>query len=578
MLTRLVVRNFKRFERIDVELGEAVVLIGPNNSGKTSALQALALWELGLRRWNERRGGEDTPEKRPGVAINRRDLIAVPVPDSELLWRNRRVQDTGKVDGRRQTLKIRIDILVEGVTEDRPWQCGFEFDYGNEESFYCRPLRLSGDRQAPRMAVPEPAARVRVAYLPPLSGLAANETRLDPGAIDVRIGEGRTAEVLRNLCYRIATGDGANEEWQRLVQRVHAQFGVTLDEPRYIAERGEVSMTYRDVGGARLDLSSAGSGLRQTLLLLAYLQANPGAVLLLDEPDAHLEILRQRQIYQLVTEAAREQESQVIAASHSEVVLGEAAGRDVVIAFVGNPHRVGGRGSQVLKALRDIPFDHYYQAEQKGWVLYLEGSTDLAILQAFAHGLKHAAAAPLEQPFVHYVANLPNAARQHFHGLREARQDLVGLAIFDRIEVPLETAAGLEELEWRRRELENYLCFPEALDAYAKASAEADAPGPLFAVAEREHRRSVMRDCVADLVPPIAMRDRTDRWWFDTTASADFLDRLFDAYFHRLGLPNLMRRTDYHVLARLVPEDLIDAEVREKLDRIAAVASQARVP
>jgi hypothetical protein len=34
-----------------------------------------------------------------------------------------------------------------------------------------------------------------------MSGLAANETRLDPGAISVRLGEGRTAEVLRNLCY-----------------------------------------------------------------------------------------------------------------------------------------------------------------------------------------------------------------------------------------------------------------------------------------------------------------------------------------------------------------------------------------
>ena len=29
----------------------------------------------------------------------------------------------------------------------------------------------------------------------------------------------------------------------------------------------------------------------------------------------------------------------------------------------------------------------YYQAEQTGWVLYLEGSTDLAILQAFAKRL-----------------------------------------------------------------------------------------------------------------------------------------------------------------------------------------------
>src|SRR5260221_14767245 len=80
MLTKLTIRRFKRFEQAEIELGKAVVFIGPNNSGKTTALQALALWEIGLRRWVEKRSAKDTPEKRPGVTINRRDLIAVPVP------------------------------------------------------------------------------------------------------------------------------------------------------------------------------------------------------------------------------------------------------------------------------------------------------------------------------------------------------------------------------------------------------------------------------------------------------------------------------------------------------------------
>jgi len=78
----------------------------------------------------------------------------------------------------------------------------------------------------------------------------------------------------------------------------------------------------------------------------------------------HLEILRQRQIYQVLTEAARQQRSQIIAASHSEVILNEAADRDVVVAFVGKPHRIDDRGSQLLKSLKEIGFEHYYQAEQ----------------------------------------------------------------------------------------------------------------------------------------------------------------------------------------------------------------------
>ncbi|MCY4377893.1 MAG: AAA family ATPase [Spirochaetaceae bacterium] len=57
MLTRLTVRNFKRFGELLVDLGNPVVFIGPNNSGKTSAMQALALWDVGLKRWNERRAG-----------------------------------------------------------------------------------------------------------------------------------------------------------------------------------------------------------------------------------------------------------------------------------------------------------------------------------------------------------------------------------------------------------------------------------------------------------------------------------------------------------------------------------------
>ena len=92
MLTNLAIRNFKRFDSVEVELGSPVVFIGPNNSGKTSAMQALALWDIGLRRWNEKRSGQKTPEKRPGVAVNRRDLVAIPVPHANLLWRGLKVR------------------------------------------------------------------------------------------------------------------------------------------------------------------------------------------------------------------------------------------------------------------------------------------------------------------------------------------------------------------------------------------------------------------------------------------------------------------------------------------------------
>ncbi|MYA57361.1 AAA family ATPase [Candidatus Poribacteria bacterium] len=444
MLTKLICRNFKNFGKVEIELGNPVVFIGPNNSGKTTALQALALWEIALRRWNENRKGRANPEKRPGVAINRRDLISVPVPSARLLWRDLQVRDVERVEGRQRTQNIRIDIIVEGVTDGKNWQCGFEFDYANQESFYCRPLRVpeTDEKDTERMPVPDQAEEIAVAFLPPMSGLASNETRLDEGAINVRIGEGRTAEVLRNLCYQVSEDA---QKWEKLCVQIHSLFGVHLDEPNYIQERGEIAMNYQDESGISLDLSSSGQGLQQTLLLLAYIAAHPGSVLLLDEPDAHLEILRQRQIYQILTESAIENNSQIVAASHSEVILNEAADRDVVIAFLGAPHRIDDRGSQLLKSLRTIGFEQYYQAQQRGWVLYLEGSTDLAILQAFAEKLNHPAKKELEAPYIHYVGNQPEKAREHFYGLREAKPDLVGFCLFDRIDGELHRQPELVE-------------------------------------------------------------------------------------------------------------------------------------
>ncbi len=116
MLTRLRIRNFKRFGEADIELGQSVVFIGPNNSGKTTALQALAFWDAGLQKWNERREGKTSPEKRPGVTINRRDLIAIPIPDANLLWHNLHVRDVRRVDGKQDTQNIFIEIIVDGLT------------------------------------------------------------------------------------------------------------------------------------------------------------------------------------------------------------------------------------------------------------------------------------------------------------------------------------------------------------------------------------------------------------------------------------------------------------------------------
>ncbi len=576
MLTKLILHNFKRFREAEIELGKSVVLIGPNNSGKTTALQALALWDIGLRLWNTKREGKASPEKRPGVTINRRDLVSIPVPVANLLWNDLHVRSGKSISGEKGTQNIRINITVEGVTEAKNWSCGLEFDYSNEESFVCRPLRLPEYeevqvRNARFSTIPEEAYSVKVAYLPPMSGLADREFIKQQGEIGFLIGQGQTAQVLRNLCYQIYESSDKSS-WQVLIDYISSLFGVSLHPPKYIAERGEIIMEYEQ-SGIRLDLSSSGRGLHQTLLLLAHLYANPNTALLLDEPDAHLEILRQRQIFQLLSDVAENQRSQIIAASHSEVVLGEAAGRGKVVAFVGKPHTMNDRQSQILKSLTDIGWEQYYQAEETGWLLCLEGATDLAILRTFADTLEHPAREYLVKPFVHYVStNLPQKARDLFFGLKEAKPDLQGIVIFDHLDAILHDNSPLVELMWNRCEIENYFCTEEVLLAYAQQ----DEPNDLFSLARRDKQIIAMRESINEVTSALKTLAKPDPWSNDIKATDDFLDPLFKKFFSKLNLSLKFRKTDYYNLAKFVPKENIDQEIIKKLDAIVSVAQKAQ--
>jgi hypothetical protein len=393
------------------------------------------------------------------------------------------------------------------------------------------------------------------------------EPRIERGRINVLIGEGQTAQVLRNLCHGICTERAGS--WKVLKAQMTDLFGVELLEPEYIAERGEILMSYQERSGITLDLSSAGRGLQQTLLLLAYLHLNPGAILLLDEPDAHLEILRQRQVYNLLQQLGHDLDCQIIAASHSEVVLNEAIERDKVVAFVGKPHTVA-RSQQVQKALQQYGFEHYYQAEEKGWVLYLEGSTDLSILQQWAGILGHPAKRALAMPFVHYIqSNEPGKARDHFYALREANERIRGVALFDHIPNPLNDSPFLLELMWQRREIENYLSSEAILVRYV-AGPEIEA-NDMFQGEERDQRIAAMRRCIASIEQAVATLGRPSVWSAEIKATDDFLEPVFKLYAESMK-STVLRKTRFHELASVMRPEEIAPEIVEKLDAIWAVA------
>ncbi len=627
MLTKLTVRNFKSFRNVEIGLGNPVLFVGPNDSGKTTALQALALWHLGLRRWTDKRGATRStePDNRPGVVINRNDLTGLPVPHSRHLWHHLNVRESprdgyGKLTGIRN---IRIELIIDGVTDGTDWSCGMEFHYVNSESFSCRPLRLDDDGER-RMEVPAEAQAVSLELLGPMSRLTAHETRFDQGAIDVRLAEGRTAEVLRNLCWKVTELPDGAERWDAVTAHIRKLFGAQLDRPTLDLGRGELKLTYRTPQGSQLDLVASGRGMQQTLLLLAFLELHPGSVVLVDELGAHTGPLRQRQVYGLLSAAADERATQIIAASHSETMLEDAAARaatgrgDKVVVFAGRPHPLPNK-PEVRAAIRDVGFDNYCQAESTGFVLYVAAPGDVAVLRALARACGHEAASCLERPFVCCVGDQADSASAHFSRLRAAKPDLVGLAVFKSAgrgdqtpdpqpgQAPAEDAtedaavdedstadglradglaeAGLTEVMLPRRTMESYLLPSVTLLRYAdELSALADAETPaqpsaqtsLFPQQTANRLRQAAEGAIRDLAPPAALASLDDRYWREADISRQLLAPAYEALRAELGPAGAMRRRDYHRLARHLDAHEVHADVVSALDMVVDCASKAR--
>ena len=294
--------NFKLFgaESQRIDLDHPTVLIGPNNCGKTTVIQALSLWSHAVKAWYESKG-RAPPRQRTATSLNRLNIVAVPVRRTRYFWHNTTVR-TGNSN---VVIKITVGVFHDGVVFPVTMECR----NSGEDIVYCTPNDLTLDN----LDVIKTAAETDVELLYPLSGLETEEPVIQPGRVKVLLGQGQTAQVLRNLCLMVHRR--AATDWQEIVDLIERLFNVRLDTPVENA-RGSIDLFYRQNNvTVPLDIASAGRGLQQMLLILSYLYSHQGSVLLIDEPDAHLEILRQKQVYVLLREVAAANRSQVVLAT-----------------------------------------------------------------------------------------------------------------------------------------------------------------------------------------------------------------------------------------------------------------------
>lgn len=553
MIREVRLRYFKQFEEQTFDLSDHLVLAGPNNSGKTTLLQAIVVWSMALRRWTAERKPEAKGRIRRGVPITRKDFSAIPLREMNLLWTNR---STGlKKDEGRPGYPRPMEVEIRS---DDGWKVCFEFRYQSAEQVYVRPLESDLD------SVSLAAESVAVVHVPPFSGIGVQETRYDRPYQDLLIGQGKPGDVLRNLLLEIHADDDKSA-WNELVERVVEVFGYHLLAPEYegrpfivceyVAERGAASDKNVRVP---LDISSAGSGFHQVLMLLAFFYARESTVLLLDEPDAHLHVILQKQIYDLLRSVASKRRCQLIVATHAEVLI-DSTSPNLILSFYRAPHRLvsNTERDQVREALKRLPATDLLLAENARSVLYVESESDFNLLRAWAGVLSHKAKRWFDEtPFWHANRGRdPKEARGHYFALKGVRPEISGVLLLDGDNRGLPEdemhAESLRVLRWRRYEAESYLVNPAMLLRFLEASCL-----PLMIEPAR-------RFLVDQLPPAIARAPLDDHPFFDVSpVSKDLLPQFFAHAGVRITKP------EYYLVAEQMRPEEIPAEVVQKLDQI----------
>lgn len=580
LLHYLEIENFKRFgDKQRIELDHPAVLIGPNNCGKTSAIQALALWSQAVKTWFDVRK-DSSAKERTATSINRLNIVAVPVQRTRFFWHNTQVR-TGNKD---VPLIITVGVEYKGKVVALPMR----FRNQGDELVYCTPdPAVSGDLELMRYA-----ATLKVELLYPMSGLETEEPLLQSGRIDVLLGQGQTAQVLRNLCLMVL-GKSA-EDWKRVSALMRRLFNVELFAPKETS-RGSIELQYRQPGVKEtLDVSASGRGFQQMLLIFAYLYSHKGSVLMVDEPDAHLEILRQKQVYVLLRDIASENESQVIMVTHSEVILDEALDNNLTLLLDGRADDLA-KKTDIRNSLKHFGTEHYVKARERGYVLYVEGGTDVDMLRALAEHLNHPAVKLWDERINSFYVqnNYPDQGmnaelerveggfgvtpQQHFNGLRNLLPQLKGLAILDNdgrdrkgiLDGPLKISY------WKRYEAENYFITPDVLRAYARTHY---VDLELFDGFQQDIDE-VLNDLILEQV--FDGLDADFQAWRNATPEvarvlweakterrklSAFAEEFFRRLAQRLSGQMLLKKGELHHLIRHVNPPSISAEVVDKLD------------
>ncbi len=464
MIHKLILKNFKKVKEEEFNFNNFDLIVGANNSGKSTLLQALAIWQFCVDqfRLSKKKGTN-------GIQVVLPNFTALPLPEFNLLWTDRtdrEYKDDPTNPGKKSQLFIYIEIDVywhNNLGEEKNF-C-VRLRYQTPQSVYAIP----NEGWAQFVEMDKNEELPRVVYVPPFSVLEPHEKWLGDGNVRQNVGKAQPGSVLRNLLYRVTDREGIpikkNDDWTEIVKRIKEWFDVDLMSPEYDpANSTEILVEYKS-NKRTFDIISGGSGFHQILTLLAFMYGYKGVTtILFDEPDAHLHVNLQRQI---INYFKRNNQIQFLIATHSEEFIKGVEIDSILSILSGTPKRVQSNIA-IIQALSAVVNIDIVRTQDSQFILYVEGEDDERILSAWANTLGKT---EVYQKFYPYFLDgstkkeMKDRSDNHYAALKQIVPNLKRAIVldYDNDAVALNPQANQHTLnEWRRKNIDNYLLVSDA--------------------------------------------------------------------------------------------------------------------
>lgn len=303
MIKKLRIERFKQLLNFEADLSWLNIFLGANNSGKSSVLQAIHFF-VSVAQSRRLLDGRDITslvegDKYSGT-IAPQQIIYTPAQD--MMW---------IAHGGNLTQNVSSSIIVS-VTLSGPIEGELRVRRGRNRNIA---IEMKGAEVIQRLEnIEEPFS----IFVPGLAGLAKTESYIARGSMLRSLARGDSNLILRNVLDSLHQNRTKWDSFINDLVEIFPNLTIKVTSHPDIDEHIEVSVASKH---GDLPIDYAGTGVLQTIQILAYINLFKPTVTLLDEPDSHLHPNNQRALAKKLLEFTEKRKTQVILATHSRHIL-----------------------------------------------------------------------------------------------------------------------------------------------------------------------------------------------------------------------------------------------------------------